>query len=735
MENTHSFTFLTILIFFVLPFSFAQLLPSETMALFRFQRILEYPSVLNGWNRWTNFCYIPPSQSLKIVCSGNHVIELTVIGNKGSPYPSKVFSISSQTLSSNFSIDSLFTTLSKLSSLKVLSLVSLGLWGPLPAKINRFSSLQVLNISSNFIYGKIPLQIYSLTSIQSFIFHDNLFNGSVPDLSSLTVLEELDLGCNILGPEFPSLGNKLVSLVLRNNSFHSSINSELQSFDQLQRLDISFNQLVGPIPSLLFSLPSIQYLDLAGNKLSGALPMDTSCRNGLNFVDLSHNLLIGGLPPCVCSNSSDRIVLYSWNCLSSGDSKYQHSNSFCHVEVLAAVMPSKQKETSKTKLGLLLGIVGGIVGSLVACMMLIWVIVKSLGKKNEGNSRSQKSVIEKTSVRISPRLGTESRHMSQAMRLGALGLPPYHAFTLEELEEATNNFEPSNLMGEGSQGQLYKGWLSDGSLVVVRCLKLKQRHALKILKQQMEVISKLRHRHLVSILGHCFVTYEESPNATDTIFLVFEYVSNGTLRSHLTERRKQEMLKWPQRLAAATGIARGIQFLHTRIVPGVLRNNFNIKNILLDENLTAKISDYKLPRPFINKITMVGSESPFNGAELDDLDNTGHGDKEDVYQLGVILLEIITGNPITSQTELDVLKLKLERGLAEGPKKLRGETDPSIRGTFAYESLKTAVEITINCLSEDIGERPSIEDVLWNLQYSAQVQDGWTNSENLSTHS
>ncbi|XP_077242694.1 putative inactive leucine-rich repeat receptor-like protein kinase At3g03770 [Tasmannia lanceolata] len=408
MEKPHGFTFLTILIFFVLPFSFAQLLPSETMALFRFQPILEYPSVLNGWNRWTNFGYIPPSQSLKIVCSGNRVTELTVIGNKGSPYPSKVFSISSQILSLNFSNDSLFTTLSKLSSLKVLSLVSLVLWGPLPAKINRFSSLQVLNISSNFIYGKIPLQIYSLTSIQSLIFHDNLFNGSVPDLSSLTVLEELDLGCNILGPEFPSLGNKLVSLVLRNNSFHSSVNSELQSFDQLQRLDISFNQLVGPIPSLLFSLPSIQYLDLAGNKLSGARPMNTSCRNGLNFVDLSHNLFIGGLPPCVRSNSLDRIVLYSWNCLSSGDSKYQHSNSFCHVEALAAVMPSKQKETSETKLGLLLGIVGGIVGSLVACMMLIWVIVRRLRKKNERNSRSQKSVVGKTSVRISPRLGTES---------------------------------------------------------------------------------------------------------------------------------------------------------------------------------------------------------------------------------------------------------------------------------------------------------------------------------------
>lgn len=70
----------------------------------------------------------------------------------------------------------------------------------------------------------------------------------------------------------------------------------------------------------------------------------------------------------------------------------------------------------------------------------------------------------------------------------------------------------------------------------------------------------------------------------------------------------------------------------------------------------------------------------------------------------------------------------------ESPTKLKEAADSSIRGTFAYESMKTAVQIAINCLNEDVNVRPSIEDVLWNMQYSVQVQEGWNSSGNLSTN-
>lgn len=392
------------------PISVGQLTPSETRILFQVQKLLENPQVLQGWTNWTNFCYLPPSPSLKIVCSDNHISELTIVGNKSSPSrlpkpASGKFLVSRQTLSESFSIDSFFTVVTKLSSLRVLSLEFLGLWGPLPSKINRFWSLQVLNISSNFIYGEIPQSITSVKTLRSLVLADNLFNGSVPDLRSLPVLEELNLGYNHLGPGFPSLGSSLVSVILRNNSLRSKIPAKLTNFYQLEHFDISVNKFVGPIPPSLFSLPSIQYLSLAQNQLSGGLSMNITCSGKLNFVDISHNLLTGKLPSCIGSKSANRTVVYSWNCLSSQNIKDQHPYSFCHNEALAVKPPAKktQKQESSIKLGLILAIIGGVVGIAVVLVLLVLVIRRRSNSTRAENSNFDKSLADKLSARSSPR--------------------------------------------------------------------------------------------------------------------------------------------------------------------------------------------------------------------------------------------------------------------------------------------------------------------------------------------
>ncbi|KAF5195521.1 Receptor-like protein kinase [Thalictrum thalictroides] len=724
--------FLFQILVFVLfcPLIFGQLAPSESRILRQVQQLLEFPPVLQGWNNWTNFCYLPPSASLSIVCSGNHITELTVVGNKTTPSLSSklgqgTFSISDKTLSEKFSIESFFTSLTKLSSLKVLTLVSLGLWGSLPAKINRFHSLQVLNISDNSIFGEVPTQITLMTNLRSLVLADNMLNGSVPDLSRLAVLEELNMSGNGLGPEFPSLGNKLVSIILRNNAFQCQIPSKLNNYHQLQHLDISSNQFIGLIPPKLFSLPSIRYLNLAGNKLSGALSTNISCIVGLEFVDLSNNHLTGKLPLCIGFNSSNRFMFYSWNCLSVGDLNYQHPYSFCHKAALAVKPAERQQKNGLTsKLAILLIIAGGIVATTMAIVFLLLMLFRSAKVDKVQIHTFEKSASRKASAQLSPKIPTEARHVSPTLRFGAIGIRAYHVFSLDEIEDATNNFNASNLLGEGSQGQLYKGSLRDGSVVVVRSMQLKQKYSSQRLLQHTEVISKLRHQHLVSMLGHCIVTHQEYSNGASTIFLVFEYISNSTLRNHLSDQRKREMLKWPQRLAITMGVAKGIQFLHAGIAPGIFGNDVKIENILLDENLTAKISNYDLLIP-----SKVGSESLHSGQDTPDHHvSDQHGEREDVYQLGAILLEVITGRSITCQRDLDVQRFQLEETLADSQLKLRGLVDPSIRGTYAYQSLRTTAEITINCLSKDPVQRPTIEDVIWNLQYSVQVQDGWSNS-------
>ncbi|XP_010915091.1 probable LRR receptor-like serine/threonine-protein kinase At1g14390 isoform X1 [Elaeis guineensis] len=714
---------------FFLTASAQQLSPSQSKTLLRLQRLLEFPPALAGLTNSTNFCVLPPSTSLSIACSGDRITQLSIVGGRSTP------------LSSSFSSDSLFTTLSRLPSLTVLSLVSIGIWGPLPGKVDRFASLKVLNLSSNFLHGAIPPQISTMSSLQNLVLAGNSFNGTVPDLKSLPILAELDLGGNRFGPDFPSLGESLVTLVLKNNSFGGKIPAGLAALDQLQKLDSASNQFVGWIPPFLFSLPSIRYLDLSGNQLTGQLPANLSCSSGLGYVDISNNLLMGGLPTCIRSNSSSLVVLNSGNCMASGDSSYQHSNSYCNDGALAAILPpADHKSRSKSKLGLIFGIVGGVVGGAVLLGLLVFLVSRRVrAATNPESSMFQKPIAGKTLVQVSPgRTPADARHMSQAARVGTLGLTPYRVFSMEELEEATDTFDPSNLIEDGPRGHFYKGWLQDGSMVVVRRLKLKPKHPLQSLLKYMDVISKLRHHHLVSILGHCIVGGQDGANTASFVFLVFEHVQNGTLRSHLTEWRKREMMKWLQRVSAVIGVARGIQFLHTVTVPGIVGNDLNIENILLDQTLTAKINNYNLPVLLKNKNKKVGSESPFSTMEDSDLGsirNLDHGEKEDIYQLGLILLEIITGKPAESQSELDSLKVQLQKSLTDGPAELKGMADPSICGTFALGSLRTAVEITLNCISEDPSMRPSIDDVLWNLQYSVQVQDGWGSSENLSTQS
>ncbi|XP_068648601.1 probable LRR receptor-like serine/threonine-protein kinase At1g14390 [Aristolochia californica] len=714
------------------PFSSGRLSSSEAQTLFRFRSQLEYPPVIKWWSRYTDFCSLPSSPSLTIVCTENRITELTVTGDKGPPPPppsldstrsAQPFHVSQQSLSSRFSIDSLFTTLSKLHSLEVLSLVSLGLWGPFPVKTSRFSTLRVLNLSSNFIYGQIPQQVSSLSSLQSLVLDNNLLNGTVPDFGGLTGLQELDLGNNLLGPELPSLGNKLVSVILKSNRFRSSIPSQLKNFNELQKFDVSSNKIVGPIPPL-FSLPQIQYVNLAGNQLSGALPSNIICNNELGYVDLSHNLLIGKLPACIRSNFSNRVVFYSWNCLSSVDSVHQHPHSSCHEEAIAAVAPPITKKASKNKLVLVLVICGASIGCLIVLGILGWIIFRKMVSQNADKALVHKSVTQKAPMQVPSRMVADNRHMSQGVKLGAMGLPPYTVLTLEELEEATNNFDPSNLIGEESKGQMYRGWMRDGSVVMIRCVKLGLKFSHQNLMQYMEFISKIRHRHVVSILGHHI--------DSNSIYLVFESVSNGTLRSHLTGRQNQEMSKWPQRVSTVIGIARGIQFLHTGLVPAIFGNDLKIDNIVLDENLIAKINGYNLPLPSKDKIPKAGSESPNRS---DNIRSNSDGEKEDIYQLGVILIQIVTGNPISSKKEVEAMKQKLERSLADGPKKLQAAIDSSMRGAFVYESVRNAVEIALNCLSTDINKRPSVDDILWNLQYCIQIQDGWTSSENLSAQS
>ncbi|CAB4299079.1 unnamed protein product [Prunus armeniaca] len=185
------------------------------------------------------------------------------------------------------------------------------------------------------------------------------------------------------------------------------------------------------------------------------------------------------------------------------------------------------------------------------------------------------------------------------MKLGA-SLPAYRTFAMEELQEATHNFDDSTLLGEGSHGQIYRGKLPDGTFVAIRGLEMRKRQSPQVYTHLLEQISKLRHSHLVSALGHCLECHPDD-SGVSRVFLIhaiqvaMETIKYSLLTLGLAKGPPGRKLTWPQRIIAAIGVAKGIQFLHTGIVPGVKSNNLRIKNVLLDHDLHVKISSYNLP--------------------------------------------------------------------------------------------------------------------------------------------
>ncbi|XP_058093933.1 probable inactive leucine-rich repeat receptor-like protein kinase At3g03770 [Magnolia sinica] len=741
-----------------------QLQSSQTQVLRQLRKQLEYPKPLDIWNNSRDLCNTPPSPELNITCFGNSVTELRIIGDK--PVTVRTFygyPIPGQTLSRDFSIDSFVTTLSRLTSLKVVSLVSLGLWGPLPDKIHRLRSLEILDLSWNFLYGLVPPKISTMVKLQTLTLDENFFNsttpdwfdslsnltvlslktnqldgpfppsiirittltylslsqnhlsGKLPDLSSLSSLEVLDLRENQLDSELPKMPKGLVTVLLSKNSFSGEIPKQYGELGQLQHLDLSFNDLRRTPPASLFSLPNISYLNLASNQLSGSLPNSLSCSSELGFVDISTNRFMGGLPSCLSSRSDKRVVKFNGNCLSV-DPLHQHNDSFCkEIDV-------KRKESSGKGVGVLFGVIGGI--AIIVILLLLAFLALCRKYCPQGISEQRllpKELPDNTPIGFSSELLANARYISQAAKIGSQNSPAYRLFSLEELQEATNNFDQSRFMGDGSIGKLYKGRLENGSYIAIRCLALFKRDSIRNLKLRLDLLSKLRHPHLVCLLGHC-IDGAHNDSSVNRVFLIYEYVPNGNLHSHLSEHSPEKVLKWSERLAILIGVAKAVHFLHMGVIPGFFYNRLKSNNILLDEHRIGKLSDYGLSiiTEEIEKREGRAQDhkSPFAESKPQAWQMTKLQD--DVYSFGFILLETLVGAVISERREAYWLN-EMAASLSghDGRKRV---IDPIVLATSARESLSIVISITNKCISPESSTRPSIEDVLWNLQYAAQVQ-------------
>ncbi|XP_021735583.1 proline-rich receptor-like protein kinase PERK15 [Chenopodium quinoa] len=301
-------------------------------------------------------------------------------------------------------------------------------------------------------------------------------------------------------------------------------------------------------------------------------------------------------------------------------------------------------------------------------------------------------------------------------------------FTYEELLRATNGFSEQNLLGQGGFGYVFKGFLPNGKEVAVKQLKIGGHQGEREFRAEVETISQVHHKHLVSLVGYCISGSER--------LLIYEFVPNNTLEFHL-HGEGQPVMDWPTRLKIAIGSAKGLAYLHEDCSPSIIHRDIKVANILLDFNFEAKVSDFGLAKifsssnPSITHMTtrVVGT---FGYLAPEYASSGKVTDKSDIYSYGVMLLELITGRPPISNfgtaacgSLVNWARPLLAQAIGDG--KFDTLADPKLQDDYDVDEMSSMVSCAAACVRLSAWRRPRMSQVVRSLEgnlSASELDDG-----------
>ncbi|XP_059590068.1 cysteine-rich receptor-like protein kinase 19 [Vitis vinifera] len=422
--------------------------------------------------------------------------------------------------------------------------------------------------------------------------------------------------------------------------------------------------------------------DLSGESCSSCL---VSCTEEMNTYCWNKWACWSGMPSC--SIMFDRYPIFN--------------QSIDTPEILLN-LPSKTdsetqaEEAPKTgrrgRSSMVIGVSGAVVGTVILVVAAGWMIMKGRHKTNKGQRRGS----------------GDEEDAEESIREG-LGMRNF-LYDMEALVAATDNFSSANRLGGGGFGFVYKGRMHNGEEIAVKKLTVGSTQGVEEFSNEVEVLVKMRHRNLVKLLGCC--------TQGDEKMLVYEYLPNKSLNYFLFDKSRSALLDWQKRSNIMVGVARGLLYLHEDSQIRIIHRDIKTSNILLDEHMNPKISDFGLAKLFPDEQShlrtrriagTVGYMAPEYA--IRGLMST----KIDVFSFGVLMLEIISGrknyDPQLDDQRRELLNLtrRLER---QG--RLMELVDTTI-GSFPEDEVKKCIHIGLLCCQDNMQERLTMSSALMLL--------------------
>ncbi|WOL06826.1 putative leucine-rich repeat receptor-like protein kinase [Canna indica] len=630
--------------------------------------------------------------------------------------------------------------------------------GEIPTSIGFVQSLEILRLDSNSLNGPVPSSINNLTSLNVLNLANNKLDGSLPNMTGMHALNYLSLSYESL------IG---VIRIIESGGLEGDVPETLFSFPQLQEVRLDNNAFTGTLNM--------------GSNVSKELKLVNFQNNSLTSVALSSNynntIILAGNP--VCSNVHLRDTEY---CHESQDSESDFSSINClhpyegpiicrapsfgdistnlgpmlnkvadrlngtpvsfalrdyffdgdaYLQVQLKICPSNDKYFTRNQILLWFDLStqnlelpelygpcyfnpspytfghkanqGLIIGLVVGCTAAV-IVIGGLGIYALWQKKRAKKAINLNNPFASwGSAGGEDAGDAPQLRLA-------RCFSLEEMKKFTDDFSEDNKIGSGGYGKVYKGMLSDGQIVAIKRSQKDSTQGGLEFKTEVEMLSRVHHRNLVELIGFCFEKGER--------MLIYEYVSNGTLTENLSGRSNMQ-LDWKRRLYITLDSARGLAYLHELAKPPIIHRDVKSSNILLDDNLNAKVADFGL--------SMLVSDSEKNHVSTTVKGTLGYLDpeyfmtqqlttKSDVYSFGVVMLELIAGRVPIEKGKYIVREVKMALDKDKEHYGLKDLIDPQVLKSGCLIGFHRFVDLALQCLEDSSEDRPTMNDIVKEIE-------------------